>query len=298
MTDISSAIRTVVDELSGNKIALALSGGIDSAIVAKYLPEGTIAYTFRCCAENMVDESHKAGEYARACGLVHKVVDVTWEDYLNYSPCLMKRKGAPIHSIEPQIYKAALTAKADGVTHLLFGESADNLFGGLDGLLSCDWTYIDFIRRCSYLMPDKILKHGVQMLDPFEKYRTGEYINYYGYITEYFYNESNGSYDNACSTAGIYYISPFTRMILDTPLDLKRIRNGEPKYMLRELFSKLYNTADIPPKLPMPRAVKQWLKNWSGPSRPEFVPNCTVGLSADQKWMVFILEMFLDMIEE
>ena len=48
----------------------------------------------------------------------------------------MIRKGAPIHSIETQIFIAAQKILADGFTKFIFGENADIIFGGMDGLLS------------------------------------------------------------------------------------------------------------------------------------------------------------------
>jgi hypothetical protein len=297
--DVDDAISSVINEALGNgKCALMLSGGIDSAILAKYLPKGTIAYTLRCLAPGALDETEQAKKYAEECGLAHKTIDVSWDDYTNYSPMLMRHKGAPIHSIEPQIYKAALTAKEAGIDNLIFGENADMIFGGMDGLISKDWLFDEFVERYTYIDATKVLRDGIRITAPFEKYRQGNKIDFYHFICDYFYMEANGSYDNACVTAGVSYISPFNRMILDVPLDYDRIRGGEPKYMLRELFKKKYNTTDVPPKTPMPRAVKQWLANWSGPVREEFSEDCVQGLSGDQKWMVYILEMFLNMTEQ
>ena len=62
---------------------------------------------------------------------------------------LMLNKGAPIHSIEVQICKAAMQAKEDGFDTLIFGESADVNFGGQDGLLSKDWSVPEYIDRYS-----------------------------------------------------------------------------------------------------------------------------------------------------
>ncbi len=298
--DVSDSIKQYIDEIisAGGKIGLALSGGIDSAILAKYVPENTQTYTFRCVAPGSLDETSIAKKYADICSLPNKVVEVTWDDYLTFSPVLMKHKGAPIHSIEPQIYKAALEARNDGVTHLLFGENADIIFGGMDGLLAKDWTFNEFVQRYSYLDPRKIHKGGQLILEPFEKYRKGDDIDFYGFICDYFYYEANNSYDNACSTAGVQYSTPFNRMKLDFILDYNRIRTGDTKYLLRELFNKLYPQLGQPVKIPMPRAVTQWLSDWEGPQRPEFVPHCADGLKGDQRWMIFILEMFLNLLDD
>lgn len=299
LEDVEKSIQSYVNEIisDGGKIGLALSGGIDSAILAKYVPKNTPTYTFHCVAQGALDETPMAKRYAEICGLENKIIDVTWTDYLELSTILMNHKGAPIHSIEPQIYKAALEAKKDGVTHLLFGENADIIFGGMDGLLAKDWKYDEFVQRYMYLNPEIVLKNGKLHLAPFEKYRKGEYIDFYGFIADYFYYEANNSYDNACTTAGVIYSSPFNRMKLGFELDYERIRRGDTKYMLRELFNKLYPDLGQPKKIPMPRAVTQWLHDWKGPKRKEFNPIKMDELKGDQKWMIFILEKFLNQID-
>ena len=114
-----------------------MSGGIDSAIIAKYMPKGSTAYTFKCVVPGteVTDESAQAAKYAKECGLKHKVIEIYWEDFVRFAPELMKHKGAPIHSIEVQIYKAALKAKEEGFERLIFGESSDVSYGGLSCLL-------------------------------------------------------------------------------------------------------------------------------------------------------------------
>ena len=138
--DLESNLKNIVErECSDGKAALALSGGIDSAILAKFMPKGSKAYTFRCIVPGIkvTDETEQAAFWAAKCGLRHEVIDIKWEDIEKVTPILMKHKGAPIHSIEAQIYIAALKAKSDGYTKLIFGENADIIYGGMNGLLFC-----------------------------------------------------------------------------------------------------------------------------------------------------------------
>ena len=81
------------------------------------------------------------------------------------------------------------------------------------------------------------------------------------------------------------------------PIDYKKIRSGESKYIVREAFRKLYPGEDIPRKTPMPRPVNEWFENWQGPTREEFLPHCHETLNGNQRWMVWALERFLNMIE-
>ena len=115
--DLEIALKNKMDEATADgKAALALSGGIDSAILAKFMPEGSIAYTFRCIVPGVkvTDESPRAAHHAKYCNLEHRIIDITWEDIEETLVPLMKHKGGPIHSIESQIYMGALKAKEDG----------------------------------------------------------------------------------------------------------------------------------------------------------------------------------------
>ena len=295
--ELKAILREQVEKACADgKAALALSGGIDSAILAKFMPRGSVAYTFKCVVPGIqvVDESPMAAKYAKECGLVHKIIEITWEDMENLSPVLMKHKGAPIHSIEVQIYKAALQAKDDGFNTLIFGESADLNYGGLDGLLSRDWTVPQFIERYSYVLPYRVLKSSEIIVEPFEKYSNDGFIDIHEFMRHPFYKEAMGSYTNATQTAGIDLCTPYAKSFMAVPLDYQRIRSGDSKYFIREIFRSLYPNYEIPKKTPMPRPMNEWLKDWKGPERQEFWPHCVDGLTGDQKWLVWALEKFLN----
>lgn len=77
------------------KAALALSGGIDSAILARLMPKGSVAYTFKCIVPGVevVDESKTAALYAKECGLDHRIVEIYWEDFEKYGPSTYEKQG-------------------------------------------------------------------------------------------------------------------------------------------------------------------------------------------------------------
>lgn len=284
----------------GGNAALALSGGIDSAILAKFMPKGSKAYTFRCVVpgKEVTDESVQAAKWAKECGLEHEIIDIYWEDIESVSEILMEHKGAPIHSIEAQIYLAAKKAKEDGIDKFIFGENADIIYGGMDGLLAKDWTYAEFVDRYTYLMPYKVLKEPNLIVDPFLEFEKKGHIDGHDFINKYFRQEALGTYHNACETAGIEFIGPYSTTYLDLPIDYARIRSGESKYLIREAFRKLYPNKELPAKIPMPRPMNEWFDKWEGPKREEFVQNCVEKLSGDQKWMLWSLERYLNMIEK
>lgn len=299
--ELIDQLEKIVDNsVKNGKAVLALSGGIDSAILAKMMPKGTKAYTFRCIVPgvDVIDETQQARHWAELCDLDHEIIDIYWEDIESVVDDLMKHKGAPIHSIEAQIYIAAQRARSIGKQKIIFGENADIIYGGMNGLLAKDWLFGEFVERYTYCMPYKVLKKPQMILEPFNEFEVNGHIDGHDFINKYFRQEALGTYTNACETAGIEFVGPYSQTVLDGPIDYRRIRDGETKYLVREAFKMLYSSEDIPRKIPMPRPMNEWFATWEGPKREEFIPHCEELLTGDQKWMVWCLERFLNLLDK
>ena len=295
--DLLFHLKRGIDEACSEKTAaLALSGGIDSAILARLMPEGSFAYTFRCVVPgiNVVDESKMALHWAEMNNLQLKVVDIQWEDIKAAADVCMAHKHSPIHSIESQIYIACMIAKKDGITKFIFGENADIIYGGMNGLLEKDWSYFEFVDRYTYVMPYRVLKNPVIPVEPFLEFEKNGHIDGHDFINKYFRQEALGTYINACEVANIEFVGPYSQTYLDLPIDYAKIRSGQTKYVVRNLFKKLYPDEELPVKIPMPRPMNIWLQDWEGPKRPEFISNCVSNMTGDQKWMIWCLEHFLN----
>ena len=103
---------------------------------------------------------------------------------------------------------------------------------------------------------------------------------------------------NAFATARMPYSDPYENLSLAQPMDLKRIRGGESKYLVRELFRMRYGEKE-PEKIPMPRPVDEYFRNWNGPVRDEFRRDIDLGrYDGNQRWLLYALERFLNMIED
>lgn len=297
--DIDREIQKQFEDLYAkyDNIGILLSGGMDSANLASYLKPGSHAYTFNSVSGVFDADIDRAKRYCRKFGLIHHLIDITMDDYEKYTPIVMKSKFAPVHSIEPQIYKAAVQAKQDGVQLMIVGESADLIFGGMDKLITPEWTFDSFVKRYTFLDPNLVLTHPVDQSELFEKYRWGkEGINVLKFMDEVFSVESSGSYMNAFGAAWMPYYDPYAKLIMADPLDMTRVRNGEPKYLVRGLYAMKYPELEIPFKIPMPRPVDAIFKDWSGPQRAEFrkdIPMST--LTGNQKWQLWCAECFLSM---
>lgn len=298
--DIHEAIERVMTQVYSkySNVGILLSGGMDSAILAAYMKSGSHAYTFTSEDSDIYDaDINRAQMYCEKYHLKHHLVDISFEDYKEYAPIVMKHKCAPVHSIEPQIYKAALQASKDGVEVMIIGDGADYVFGGMDKLLSRDWDFDSFVKRYITLDPELVLTQPVDMREVFEPYRIGENrIDFQGFLKGPTTIESYGSYKNAFDSAAMPYCDPYEKLEMKEPLDLKRIRNGESKYLIRELYQLKYPELDIPTKIPMPRPVDLIFKDWKGPKRDEFRRDIPMHeLTGNQKWQLWCAELFLNL---
>ena len=98
---IAALRQKMADACADGRAVLALSGGIDSALLARFAPQGTKAMTFRCVipGKKLIDESTQASHWAKLNGLKHEVLDLTWENVEKASAALMKPQGSsyPFH---------------------------------------------------------------------------------------------------------------------------------------------------------------------------------------------------------
>lgn len=299
--DIDREIQKQFDELYSKyeNIGILLSGGMDSANLAAYLKPGSHAYTFVSDTGVFDADLDRAKKYCAKWKLNHHLVDITYEDFKKYTPIVMRHKFAPVSSIEAQIYKAAEMGKDDGVQLMIVGESADLIFGGMDKLISPQWTFDGFAKRYTFLDPSLVLVNPIDQSELYERYRTGvDSIDYMRFMDEVFSIESSSSYLNAFGAAWMPYYDPYAKLVMSEPLDMDRVRNGEPKYLVRGLYALKYPELEIPFKLPMPRPVDAVFKNWEGPKCTEFRKDIPMNkLTGNQKWQLWCAEQFLDMLE-
>ena len=134
----------------------------------------------------------------------------------------------------------------------------------------------------------------------FQRSRLGKSsIDYLRFYDEVVTDESYASYENAFETAEMDFIDPYELLKLAKPLDLGRIRNGDTKYIIRDLFRMKYPETPVPQKQPMPRPVDAYFVNWEGPKRKEFRTDIDIQkYSGNQRWLMWCLERFLNLYEQ
>lgn len=294
--EISQALASLLPK--HGRVALLLSGGMDSAILAALLAPGTPCYTIEFSADGAISEAPQAARFAQERGLEQRVVRVSWQDHLDYAGPLMRHKRAPLHPVEVGLFKAAQAARRDGIDGLIVGNGADSNFGGLDKLLSRDWTLAEFEQRYTFLQPAQVLREPRSQRDVYERYVVNGTIDLPRFLHEVHGPGITQAFSNALSLASVAMIEPYERLRLTAPLDLARIRAGESKYLLRSVFRSLFPNLDVPEKVAFARPMNLWLADWRGPLRPEFLPDLNLdALSGEQRWLLWSLERFLNWAE-
>src|SRR6056297_1796216 len=91
-TDLDTYLKKrVYDACANGTAVLALSSGIDSAILARYMPKGSTAITFKCTVPGIevTNELDGAADYAKECGLNHEIIEIFWQDFPKLLPDLL-----------------------------------------------------------------------------------------------------------------------------------------------------------------------------------------------------------------
>ncbi|MFC4358698.1 asparagine synthase C-terminal domain-containing protein [Halobium salinum] len=126
---VESAVRTSVESVDADGLAVAFSGGVDSAVVAAGVPEAP-------CYVAGFPGSHDvaaARDAADAMGRELRVVELTHDDLERAVPEISRATGranAMDVAIALPLYLVAECVAADGYDRLALGQGADELFGG------------------------------------------------------------------------------------------------------------------------------------------------------------------------
>ena len=205
-----------------------------------------------------MDEVNQARIYADKFGLRLIEVPVTFQDVLDYQDDLMLQKGEPLSPIEIGLHKMAVRALDFGLENLITGSGADLCFGGLFNLLSKKWTNEEFKERYTFVNPNKVMKVEAEPYDFYKDYNGQPYFKLDEFMSEIYGTATTKYFNNAMKLAGITLKAPYEYIHRDFELDYQRIKNGEEKYFLRELFRERVGDLFVPRKYPLPRPLKIW----------------------------------------
>ena len=259
------------------------------------MPKGTIAFTLKYKEVEGVDEVQQARIYAKKFGLRLIEVPVTFQDVLDFQDDLMLQKGEPLSPIEIGLYKMAIRALDFGLENLITGLGADLCFGGLYNLLSKKWTNEEFVERYTFLNPSKVMKIDVEPYDFYQEYYAWPYFRLIDFMNEIYGVATIKYFNNAMKLANINLKAPYEYLHRDFDLDYERIRHGEEKYFLRELFKVRAGDIFVPRKYPLPRPLKAWNNHYGKIINQDiFYEDAYARCTKDEeRWLVYSADHYL-----
>jgi asparagine synthase (glutamine-hydrolysing) len=130
---LRASLERACERLPAKGIALALSGGVDSAVLCALLRDRAVAYTLAPSIAGYSEED-AALAVARRLGARVRSVHVRADDFVDALPEAVAACGAPLYNLHPVgRYLLARAARADGVEILVSGDGADEIFRGTSG---------------------------------------------------------------------------------------------------------------------------------------------------------------------
>lgn len=287
------------DNFDPSKIGILISSGIDSATVSKMLKPGSYAF-FATYKERDTDpEIDRVREYCEINQLNLIVVDVSWEDYDAHVDFLMRIKKAPIHPCEIPVYLCCRKAQELGVEVVFSGWGADTHFGGMDKLLSRDWTLEDFKARYEYC--PRLPGNNAILNNAYQPFLSNDgAFNTHDFLTFNYHVMTLRSFFYIPEMCGLLHVSAWGYLGLRNNLDLTRVRNCEPKYIIQETFNLLYKDSQlrVTEKLPFTRPTDIYMRLHFDDFEyndilKSYIDEHICKLTSQQKWMVYILNRFL-----
>jgi asparagine synthase (glutamine-hydrolysing) len=132
-TPLPELLTRVCAELPAGRVALALSGGVDSAVLAALLRGRVLAYTLAPALPGY-SEASEAQAIADALGVPLRRVPASESDFVAALPAVIRGCESPLYNLHPVSRHLLATAvKADGFDVLITGDGADELFRGTRG---------------------------------------------------------------------------------------------------------------------------------------------------------------------
>ncbi len=133
---VRDAVRTCLDEISADGLAVAFSGGVDSAVVASAFdcPLYVAGFPDSHDVEAAKTAADRMGRDVRVVELTHEAIERAVPEVAR----AIDRTNAMDVQIALPLYLTAERAKADGHDRLAVGQGADELFGGYQKVARAD----------------------------------------------------------------------------------------------------------------------------------------------------------------
>ncbi|PWJ12944.1 asparagine synthase-related protein [Jannaschia seohaensis] len=272
------------------KIGIMLSGGMDSVMLAKFLPEGSIAYTL-----DYGEGQEQHSEFAEAAkaippGVTHKKLSVTREAYAEMARELTLLKREPLVPHDPAFGIGARVAREDGITHMVYGGGADPRFAGFAHFYK-DPSY-EGVRKAiikQFVAPWHVLKSPAPVDWVLGHFTVGNRVDVRGFLN--IVGTEGQAVSDTLRACGLTPVAPLAEMVWTHEFDIAG-RGG--KYPLRDLFKLIYPGKSPNKKAPLPVPYGAWMKGYV-PARPEFRTDRLHWFGGKNLYQIYALELYMDL---
>lgn len=246
---------------------ILLSGGIDSAILARFMPAGSMAYTIDYAEAENRSEFREAAQFL-AKDVRHQRVLVDRRQFFQAADDLVLRKRMPLVPHEAAVAVACQQARRDGVTHLVGGFGADTGLGGFSNYYR-NRRWEDFVTHMlpKFWNPAAVLNESSDVAWVARQYVEEGTVDVQNFLKEV------GVEGNAVATAiqalGLTPVFPYADLRYSRRFDVDRLASGDTKYLLKSIFRRLYPNHAPARKFPLHVPYNQWMMGYQ-PSRQEF----------------------------
>ena len=284
-------------------IGILISSGIDSATISKILPENSLAFYATYKERDYDPEIEIVKKYCAINKLRLIVVEVSWSDYKKNMKYLMKIKKNPIHPCEIPVYMCCKKAVEMGVDIILSGWGADTHFGGMSKLLSKEWSFEEFKKRYEYC--PRINEQNSILDSTYKDYiKENNNIDIQKFLTFNYHIMTIKSFFYIPEIFGLIHIPVWGFLGLKNELDIEKVRNGNPKYVIQETFKIMYKNDNIPvtEKIPFTRPTDIYMNKYFNEYNyieilKEYInKHSKNNLSSQQLWMIYNLNYFIKFI--
>jgi hypothetical protein len=292
-------LKQIIDQNNNydpSEIGILISSGIDSASIIKFLPKKSHAFFATYTDFEKDDEINIVKNYCKICDIELHIIYVSWKNYEENMDFLMSVKKSPIHPCEIPVYLCCEKAKNIGIKIIYSGWGCDTYFGGMDKLMSTDLTTKNFKKRYEYC--PRINKNS-HVDKCYEKYIHDDKIDVYAFLADNYHLMTLRSFYYIPEIFGLIHIAPWGYIGLKNGLDFEKIKS-EPKYLVKEVFKKLYLNDDIniTNKIPFQRPTDIYMKLHYDDFEyvkeiNKYKDDNSKIFTGQQKWMVYALNRFL-----
>lgn len=179
-----SLLKSVKKRMDGlEHVGLVLSGGVDSALIAKLVHEFGIKLNCYSIGYENSNDVKMSRRFAQELGANFKAIELSDDDIKNALPKIIRSiEGRGLVQVEAAIFLhfAAQMARQDGLKVMLTGQGADELFGGypwyvdvvrekgLHELPDYMWNDIDHLHLDTLEREDKMtMAHSIELRVPY-----------------------------------------------------------------------------------------------------------------------------------